>query len=394
MRLRTLGGRLPRNLGQPGEQSGNHYSKTRQPGPGYGNRPRNPQRPGHHEAEIRPGVDGVRGSNPLASTTVSYFTCMALSERKQMMGTTPEVRLKGGGISDCSARLSEVCARCLVVLLLGILLALAMTACGAPTAPDTPANQRYWHDLDGFAVLHWDAPPGAEYYKIYYGDCSKEYPCTLLGESHSNTAAVFISEDLYRDCTRENPCSTASEISEIRSNKAAGFDHNLYVVACNGSACSDDITHSGCDRRGEAYGLSCSQISPNDTADPAQRLMSPDGTTPPTPMDFEGKKNIRTNGFFDTAADDASVTWDQVDGATWYELWIGSGPSSDFRLGREVKVLDYRWFPDEDWKDYLLNRLDIPVNRGSWGEYATTSWKVRSCTMAGCSPFSETITVD
>ena len=293
---------------------------------------------------------------------------------------------------------SPVGTRFPVALLLAILLSLAVTACGTAAAPDTPANQRYWHDMDQFVVLHWDASPGAEYYKIYYGDCSTEYPCTLLGESRSTTAAAFISESLYlyrdRDCTRENPCPVSSPYRETHYADAADFDHNLYVVACNGSACSDDITHGECERRGEVSKLSCSWISPVDTADPARRLMSPDGITPPTPKGFKGKKNVRSSGFFDTSPDDASVTWDQVDGATWYELWIGSGPSSDFRLGLEVKALDYRWYPDEDWNDYLLNWIDIPVNRGSWGAYATTSWKVRSCTLAGCSPFSEAVTVE
>ncbi|MDE2844142.1 MAG: hypothetical protein OXN21_12290, partial [Chloroflexota bacterium] len=245
-------------------------------------------------------------------------------------------------------------------------------------------------------VLHWDASPGAEYYKIYHGDCSTEYPCTLLGESRSTTAAAFIGEGLYlyrdRDCTRENPCPVSSPYSDTRSSNAADFDHNLYVVACNGSACSDDVTHIGCLQRGEVSKLSCSRISPDDTADPARRLGSPDGTTPPAPTGFEGEKNIRSSGFIDTAPDDATVAWDEVDGATWYELWIGSGPSSDFRLGQRVR--GYGLYGVWDWHEYLLITLDLAANRGSWGEYATTSWKVRACTLAGCSPFSDTVTIE
>ncbi len=275
-------------------------------------------------------------------------------------------------------------------LLLVVLLPLAVTACGAPTAPDTPANQRYWHDVGEFVVLHWDPSPGAEYYKIYYGDCSEEYPCTLLGESRSTTAAAVISESLYRDCTPENPCYTYGRDQEgTPSTNAAAFDHNLYVVACDGSACSNDMAHSDCNPRGEYSGVSCPWISPNDTASPAQRLMTPDGTTPATPTELKGKKITLSNN-----PDDAAVTWHEVDGATSYEVWIGSGPSSEFRLGQEVRGFGlYRDNGYEDaWNDYVS--AHTPVNRGAWGEYSTTSWQVRACNMAGCSSFSDIVTLE
>ena len=103
-----------------------------------------------------------------------------------------------GNTDDCRAGTLAVSLGACRALLLGILLPLATTACGTLTAPDMPANLRYWHDVDEFVVLHWDASPGAEYYKVYYGDCSEEHPCWLLGESRSTTAAGFIYENLYR----------------------------------------------------------------------------------------------------------------------------------------------------------------------------------------------------
>ena len=74
-----------------------------------------------------------------------------------------------GGINSSLIVLPALSRRYPSALLLVVLLLLAVTACGSPTAPDTPANQRYWHDVDEFVVLHWDASPRAEYYRVYYG---------------------------------------------------------------------------------------------------------------------------------------------------------------------------------------------------------------------------------
>lgn len=126
------------------------------------------------------------------------------------------------------------------------------------------------------------------------------------------------------------------------------------VKACNDSGCS-----GGSSRR-------------------AAGLTESDGSVdaPSTPTGLQGEKIVR-----DGVPDDVRVTWDPVEGATYYELWIGGVPSSSFELGEEISA------PLHD------QSFGTSANRGFFGEYETTSYKVRACNEVDCSPFSEIITV-
>ena len=71
--------------------------------------------------------------------------------------------------------------------------------------------------------------------------------------------------------------------------------------------------------------------------------------------------------------DDARVTWSAAPGATYYEVYRGSD------LDAEISA------PQTGYYDGSPNNI--------FGAFQTTSYKVRACNKAGCSAFSETVTV-
>ena len=98
---------------------------------------------------------------------------------------------------------------------------------------------------------------------------------------------------------------------------------------------------------------------------------------PSTPTRFRGEKIV-----IDWEPDNARVTWNAVDGATYYELWIGSDPSHPFDRWKAISA------PLED------QTYSSAPNRDFFGGYSLTSWKVRACNKAGCSPFSAIVTLE
>ena len=133
------------------------------------------------------------------------------------------------------------------------------------------------------------------------------------------------------------------------------------VAACNDNGCSidDDLA-----RRRVAEGA-------------AAGLTESDGPVDaPSAPALQGKK-IEISG----GGDNATVTWDSMEGATYYELWKGSDPSRTFELAGEISA-------PLEFQSYAT-----PVNRAFFGEYSVTSWKVKACNKAGCSPFSNVVTI-
>ena len=101
-------------------------------------------------------------------------------------------------------------------------------------------------------------------------------------------------------------------------------------------------------------------------------------SAPPTPPRFRGKKIVHSGTF---AADDAKLNWEPVAGATYYELWKGSDPDLPFELVVQINA------PLE------AQSFEVAPNR-FFGGYDLTSWKVRACNKAGCSPFTDTVTIE
>lgn len=117
------------------------------------------------------------------------------------------------------------------------------------------------------------------------------------------------------------------------------------VQACNDSGCSDESEESG--------GLTESD-GPVDA--------------PSIPTGVRGHKFQVSLG-----TDDAGVSWKSVEYATYYEVY------QDTDFDEEVSA------PGTSYRDYSPN--------SSWGAFYTTSYKVRACNKAGCSPFSQDVTV-
>ena len=239
---------------------------------------------------------------------------------------------------------------------------IAMISCTEPATPDssatpdTPANQRYWLDVGGFAVVHWDASPDAHSYEVYYGTCpdeSRSYnDCISAGKTSSTSAAICL--DQFGSFEGNCHYTSHSDFSK---------ESGIWVVACNSRRCAK-----------------------MDVANPAQRLPGPEGPIVSPPGGFEGKKIRR-----DLNPDTATLTWNAVDAATYFEIWIRrSGPSSSFRLGSTIEGLGLRaqrtsYTPEEH---HIL-----PFYYGT-GPYELTSWKVRACNKAGCSSFTPVITIE
>ena len=264
------------------------------------------------------------------------------------------------------------------VLLLASLMLLILGCGGVQrTILDAPANQRYWHESGGFAVLHWDAVPDAEHYEIYYfrADCSQDNWCRAhsLGETPSTSAAIYIDMGLYSYRCDEGPTCSRGPFNrrlDLPPEDTAEMFHDFRVATCTSVGCSDV-----------------------ETIIPAQRLDSPDGSLPDSPRGFQAVKFDRREAF-----DDAQIIWETVHGASSYEVWVTSDPSSEFRLG--LRVGSHGLTAWEDEGDVPAEAMlhvepyDTPTNRGTFGEYITTSWKLRACTEAGCSPFTEVLTIN
>ena len=98
---------------------------------------------------------------------------------------------------------------------------------------------------------------------------------------------------------------------------------------------------------------------------------------PATPTGFRGEKIV-----IDRNVDRARLTWNAVEEATYYELWKGSDPDLQFELLARISA------PLE------AQTVGTAPNRGIFGEYLPTSWKVRACNKAGCSAFTNAVTIE
>ena len=226
-------------------------------------------------------------------------------------------------------------------------------------------------------MLHWHAVPDAEHYEIYYfrADCSQDNWCRAdsLGETPSTSAAIYIDMGLYSYRCDEGPTCSRGPFNrrlDLPPEDTADMFHDFRVATCTSVGCSDV-----------------------ETINPAQRLDSPDGSLPDTPRGFQAEKFDRREAF-----DDAQITWEPVHGASSYEIWVSSDPSSEFRLG--LRVRSHGLVP---WEDELgdvpaeamlhVEPYVTPTNRGTFGEYNTTSWKLRACREAGWCSFMEVLKI-
>ena len=95
---------------------------------------------------------------------------------------------------------------------------------------------------------------------------------------------------------------------------------------------------------------------------------------PSIPTGFVGRKINVT-----WAPDDAQVAWQISPGATYYEVYQGSASGRDWKLDAEVSA------PATEYRDYSPNTL--------LGGFDDTFYRVRACNKAGCSEFTDTVTI-
>ena len=145
--------------------------------------------------------------------------------------------------------------------------------------------------------------------------------------------------------------SSVDEGSHVHEGLEPGTAYTVVVLACDPFGCS-----------------STAAVATTESEGPV--------SAPPTPTGFQGQKISIADW-----PDDARLTWNAADGATYYELWKGSDPDLPLEFLTQINA------PLE------AQSFDVAPNRRFFGEYSQTSWAVRACNEAGCSPFTGTVTI-
>ena len=120
---------------------------------------------------------------------------------------------------------------------------------------------------------------------------------------------------------------------------------------------------------------SCNRCGCSGFANAVGLITESDGSVnvPSTPKGFVGRK-ITVTG-----PDKAEVSWQSSPGATFYEVYQGAPGGSEWELDAEVSA------PATEYRDYAPNSF--------LGGFDTTSYRVRACNKAGCSEFTDTVTI-
>ena len=238
-----------------------------------------------------------------------------------------------------------------------------------PPVPRTPDFPRVVDRTSDALTVYWSEGDNIHYYWVSAcGDAGCSPIVDGLAASIEVHTLYYKIYRIPRDGTEGDEVIeyTPDEFSLDRSryvDKGLRPDAVYYyrVAACNDNGCSID-DDSGRRRVAESA---------------AAGLTESDGPVDaPSAPALQGKK-IEISG----GGDDAKVTWDSMEGATYYELWKGSDPSRTFELAGEISA-------PLEFQSYAT-----PVNRAFFGEYSVTSWKVKACNKTGCSPFSNVVTI-
>ncbi len=284
--------------------------------------------------------------------------------------------------------------------------------------PLAPGNVQVSREGESLRI-DWDSSADATHYKVYFSDFF-DSECKL---GHSGSP-VFCEElagnvigttYMHTGQSAQSPRKPSIRVIDRTSDsltvRLVDFsDTNHYwVTACNSGGCSDldnqNATsykfgtqyyelHRSLAREGE-YSLLDSRLTSSRYVDEGLQpgtvyyyrvrgcndnscsapaitggLTESDGAVdvPAIPDGVKGEK-IRIRFWPDHAA----VTWNAVEGATFFEVYQGSD------LDAEVSA------PQVRYTDFSPNRFH--------GAFQSTSYKVRACNKAGCSEFSETVWV-
>lgn len=218
--------------------------------------------------------------------------------------------------------------------------------------PETPVINVVDRSEDSLA-LRWLVVHGGSVELRYQVAACIRSNCSTVGEGQKSATVSYVEVGRYELRRR----STDGQFAVLRDDvtQAQYIDEGLqpstvyyYTVRyCNNAGCSPLADETG--------GLT-----------EAEGPVDP----PPMPSGFRGEKIDISGG-----GDDARVSWLTADGATWYE--VHQGPALDAQISAPQ-----------------TSHYDAQPNRALFGAYVTTSYRVRACNKAGCSSFTNFVTMD
>lgn len=279
-----------------------------------------------------------------------------------------------------------------------------------PALPPPAAPARIQAELDGSGVrISWDPVDGASEYQVYR--CEGEW-CERIAPSVRETS--FVHQLPVRQPWGVEVIDRSEDSLSLRWAEVHGDSVYLryQVAACHSDFCStaavatlsfvdigryllhrrtadnqfavvrDDLTlgqyvDQNLDPDTTYYYTVqyCNDAGCSPQSDETGGLTEAQGPVdrPPTPSGFRGEKIDITAG-----GDDARVSWLTVEGATWYEVEQGG---ISFKLDARISAPQ-------------TSHYDGKPNRGVFGTYQTTRYKVRACNKAGCSSFTDVVTLE
>ena len=311
------------------------------------------------------------------------------------------------------------------------------TSNSTKTVPDAPANA-YHVRVCSTRVVSWDPSAGATHYMVYYDD-NGPHACREVSSARSAFCELLAGNVTGTTYTHANPDEDSNYYWVVACNSAGcsdiGQSENpaifllpggpegtptpvptaipappgyVFVLVVGRSSSSvtlrlfgDGETHFELRRRAatapaewidlgrhdtfrfDDLGLdsnatyyysakACNSIGCSEYSDETGVITEAAGRVdvPATPT---GVRGIRIDVSLES--DDARITWNEVPGATYYEVFEES--DRDATIGA----------PRTSYQDFDPNRI-IPIIGFQGSEY-----KVRACNKAGCSAFSEWVTV-
>ena len=295
-----------------------------------------------------------------------------------------------------------------------------------PAQPPPPFPDDVQAVQDGSSVrISWNPVPDAAHYRIYtecpgIRDCIEELDGNVDGTAYTHIPRpVPPQADGVRVIDRNAHSLTVRW--RVLEGGSYSYDVRYWVTACYSDLCSENDGHRNAaflpftyqlqdhsyqvSRRtkGGEYELVSSNASrppyvdeglhPNTIYYYRVHMCNDNGCSSPsdesggiTESDGPVEAPPRTTGVAGRKVriplhhDFARVTWHMVTGATYYEVYQGSVSEPDsFRIDSEISA------PQASYEDRAPNT--------SYGAFRPTTYKIRACNKAGCSPFSETFTV-
>lgn len=259
--------------------------------------------------------------------------------------------------------------------------------------PPTPQNVRA--ALDGSSIqIDWDPVPEATHYANLQA-CNDAINCRVLvdivhGETHAYSPSP--SQPFGVRVTERSSDSLIVRWPAVHERFHGRYEFRLS--ACNEAGCSKPSPATAAGVVNYSY-VGQYQVHRRSERGQFEAVESTATMTEYTDLDVRPDSvyfykvqyctdlecsalSDEKGGLTESAGDDARVLWNAADGATWYEVFQDS---------------DATW-PDAEVSAPQTSYRDSSPNRGPFGAYLTTSYRVRACNNAGCSALTEFVTLD